>query len=700
MSHTHDVLCSARHFVGVLMRFYCYLLLFIASFAQADQDADFLAARDAFRAGDTVKLAQFAQRLKKSPLEVYVSYYQLRLALERAPPEVIQAFLERPEDSPMIDRLRGEWLKQLGKQQQWTLFDAEYPRLINQDIELNCYALQSRLHAPPQQLSADIHSLWLSGKTQPDSCNTLFETALSSGIISEQEVWQRLRLALEENNIPLTKQLVEQLAHTNTISLTALDTAISNAERFLATLKQGTINQGEQAIALFAIQRLAKQSLDLAITHWDKISADFPAEQRSYFYGWLGYEAARQQDSRALQWYGLADTGQLNEQQLAWRARAALRELDWPEILLSIGLMPEAQQQEGVWRYWQARALQAEAQTEQAIAIFTPLSKEFNFYGQLASDELGDTVSHDTGLRNHQPGKQDIAIITTLPGVQRSVALYRMGLPGDALNEWSWTIRNFNDQELLAAAEIARRNKMYDRAIGTADKTTNLHDFNLRYLAPYRHAAMQHIRANKLDEAWVYGLMRQESRFVTQAKSTAGAAGLMQIMPATARLMAKKLGLKNYRGTQIQKLDTNLKLGTYYMKTILSQFDDSPVLASAAYNAGPRRAERWRADYPLEGAIYIETIPFNETRNYVKKVMSNTMYYARQFGISTDTLKSRLGTIAGKLFATHPALDTSDQVAASAIADQPEPLTSLDDTQPAVALEPHQLQPDTESATP
>ncbi|HZW86373.1 MAG TPA: transglycosylase SLT domain-containing protein, partial [Gallionella sp.] len=330
----------------------------------------------------------------------------------------------------------------------------------------------------------------------------------------------------------------------------------------------------------------------------------------------------------------------------------------------------------------------------EAATIFMSLNNEFSFYGQLASDELANTSSPDVKTKTYQPSKTDIAAITALPGAQRALALYRMDLHGDALNEWNWMTRNFNDRELLAAAEVARRNKMYDHAIGTADKTTNLHDFNLRYLAPYRYVAQEYIHTNNLDEAWVYGLMRQESRFVTQANSSVGAAGLMQIMPGTARLMAKKLGLKNYHDALLHQLDTNLKLGIYYMKSILSELDNNPVLASTAYNAGPRRAEQWRADYPLEGAIYIETIPFDETRNYVKKVMSNTMYYARQFGMPTRSLKTRLGTIAGKITGTQPGLNST--ISKRAIAPDPaETGASPDDTQ---AMSMPDMRPSDESA--
>ena len=625
----------------------CFLLsialpAFGASFTS---DADFLAAHGAFRAGDSARLERFAQRLKKTPLEVYVSYYQLRLDLENADTGAVKKFLSRPEDTPMIDRLRGEWLKLLGKKQQWDLFDAEYPRLLNEDTELACYALQSRLRNQEQAALDEARTLWFNGKSRPDSCGPLFEAALSAGIISEQDIWQRLRLALEAGNVSLARQLAERLG--DAISPAALQSAAADADRYLENPALNDAGRGQRTIALFALHRLAKQSPDLAIARWEKIATHFTEAEQHYFYGWLAYEAARKLDNRALPWFKAAANTPLNEQQSAWRVRAALRAQDWPQVLAGINAMSEQQQGEAAWRYWKARVLQTSGKPAEARTLFAALSGEYNFYGQLASDELADlpVLSKITAPKH---GKQDVATMLALPGIQRTLALYRMDMRSEASNEWSWTLRNFNDHELLIAAEIARRNKMYDRAINAADRTVNVHDFGLRYLAPYRKALQAHIREHGLEEAWVYGLIRQESRFVTAAKSDAGAAGLMQIMPATARWTARKLGLKGYRQSLIHQLDTNLRLGTYYMKAVLSRFDDNPVLASAAYNAGPGRAHRWRGDLPLEGAIYAETIPFDETRDYVKKVMSNTMYYARQFDAPSPPLKQRMGIVSAR----------------------------------------------------
>ncbi len=736
-------------------------------------DADFLAAHDAFLAGDTVKLESYAQRLKNSPLEVYVRYYQLSLALKKVDQKPVptslenaaKSFLSRPEDTPVIDLLRGEWLKVLGKNQQWDLFDAEYPHLRNEDIELTCYALQSRRNNQESTVLREARKLWFVGKEQPDDCKTLFDAALTDGIISKPDISRRLRLALEANNVTFAIKLSEQLGNKYADLPAMLKNAAADPDRYLGKLATGitrttntpdmpvsyahppppikspaespaespapavqptnTVNattptpstglfeweniwsqlgfgkvgalfagdgrsappandpgavcdgpcadiygddsvppmgwnpglasRGQRIAALFAVERLAKQSTDLAAAHWAKIAGYFPASEQHYCYGRLAYQAARNLDERALQWYRDASDMPLNEQQSAWRVRAALRALDWPEVLASVNAMDTDQQQESDWLYWKARALEALGKPAEARKIFLPLSGEYSFYGLLAGDEMSGTAVLSQPEPVYKPDSRAIAEVSAMPGVQRTIALYRIGMRSDALEEWRWVVYNLNDRQLLTAAEIAQRNKMYDRAIGAADKTVSEHDFSMRYPAPYRTDLQEHLREHGLDEAWVYGLMRQESRFATSAKSDSGAAGLMQIMPSTARWVAHKLGLKSYRNALIHQLDTNLRIGTYYMKSVLSRSENNPVLASAAYNAGPFRALQWRGDKPLEGAIYAETIPYQETRDYVEKVMSNTAFYAAQFGDPSRSLKKRLGIVPAKTADNPPA---------------------------------------------
>jgi soluble lytic murein transglycosylase len=629
------------------MKFVLTLLLLIPAVSLANQDDDFLAAREAFRNGDAVQLGRLAERLKNSPLEPYLTYYQLRMHWDEKDTSAIKQFFSRTDDTPVIDQFRVEWLKYMAKRQRWDEFAAEYPRLINEDAELSCYALQLRQLTDENGALREARTKWFSGAGQPESCATLFEAAIEKKVINEQDIWTRVRLAMESGNVSLAKQLAKKLPKKYDLPAAALDKAAADPDRYLSKTKWDKNNEAQRLIALFALHRLAKQFPQLAHARWEKLAANFPEAEQHYFYGWLAYEAARRQDPRALEWYKIAGDALLNETQLAWRARAALRVQDWHEVWASITAMSVQQQHEGTWRYWKGRALKALGRVADAEVLFTDLSHEYNFYGQLAAEELGGApaVSITVGFQSSQEERDEIQ---TLPSIQRTLALYRMNLRFEAAKEWAWAIRKFDDKKLLLAAELAQRNEMYDRSILAAERTATLHDFNLRYPAPYRETMQGRLREHGLEEAWVYGLMRQESRFANQAKSDVGAAGLMQIMPATAKWVARKMGMRDYRTALIHDTDVNLKLGTYYMKNVLSSFDNNAVMASAAYNAGPARARQWRGDKPLEGGIYVETIPFDETRDYVKKVMSNTVYYSKLFDQPGASLKQRLGIIGGK----------------------------------------------------
>jgi soluble lytic murein transglycosylase len=640
------VLFSPQLIPSPFMKFVLFLLLALPGYAMADLESDFLAARDALRDGDDARLDKMYERLKVTPLEPYVTYFQLRMNIGMRDTAPIKKFLARNDESPIVDQLRGEWLKFLGKYQRWDEFAEEYPHLVNTDTELACYALQMKERTDPDGALRDARKFWFNGEGAEESCSTLFEDALKGGAISEADVWQRMRLALEVGNTTLAKQLIKRLPKVQTFPAAELSVAASNPQRYLDRTKFANAGTGRRTVALFALQLLARRSPQMAFSRWEKISANFSEAEQRYFFGWLAFAGALNHDERALGWFAVAGDEVLNQKQLAWRTRAALRELDWREVWASINAMPPQQQNEGVWRYWNARALKAMGRVPEADAVFTELGREFNFYGQLAAEEMGAPPASGAITAGYRPNESEIDVIQSLPAVQRTFLLYRMDMRVEASKEWAWAMRGLNDRQLLAAAEVAQRSEMYDRSINAAERTVQLHDFNLRYPSPYREALRENLNKHGLEEAWVYGLMRQESRFATMVKSDAGAVGLMQIMPDTARWVARQIGMKGYRKGLIHQVDVNIKLGTYYMKTVFNQFDANPVLASAAYNAGPARAKLWCGSKPLEGAIYVETIPFDETRDYVKKVMSNTIYYSKIFGQSALSLKQRLGTIA------------------------------------------------------
>jgi soluble lytic murein transglycosylase len=312
--------------------------------------------------------------------------------------------------------------------------------------------------------------------------------------------------------------------------------------------------------------------------------------------------------------------------------------------------MQAKQSEEGAWRYWKARALKERAIQEpklqaEANAIFSKLSTERHYYGWLAADELESVMGSPD--EPYTISENEVTAIASLPAIKRALELQRLDLRWEAKAEWVWATHNFDDKQLLAAAEYAARQKWYDIAIITADNTKQIHDFSLRYPTPYRDLMRSSANSENIDEAWVYGLTRQESRFMHYAKSGVGASGLMQLMPTTAKWAAKRMGMYSYSNDKIHELSTNINIGAYYMRYILDLMGGQAVMATAAYNAGPSRAKRWMASEPLEAAIYIETIPFSETRNYVQKVMANATFYAPRLGTKIQTLKSRLGVIPG-----------------------------------------------------
>lgn len=637
-----------NHLLGLIL-----LLLVVSGTLSANQDLDFIAAREAFQAGNAKRLDEYAIKLQRHALAPYVEYFRLRIKLQATDTASIRYFLSRYDGDLIADRLRGDWLKILGKNQQWLLFGTEYPLSVNRDTELLCYYYQSRLNANENSALPEARSLWFTPTSQPESCTQVFRTLIYSGQITLEDIWTRIRLALEEGQTGVATHINRYLPSSESLNSTDLNNAAKNPLRYLSTLNNKIKSRSDREIALFALLRLLRNDINQAYVQWLKIKNQLTPFDRSFFLGRLGYRAAMRHDPRALDWFleaqSTPQTYPPSDTVLGWQARAALRVTHWDEVLKAIEKMSLTEQQIDTWRYWKARALIVKGRTLDANNILIPLSDEHSFYGQLAREELGTMLS--IAEKNYRASANEVSAMERRPGIQRALAFARMNLRTEAFREWSWTVQQFSDTELLAASEVARRHGMYDRAINTANRTVTQHDFSLRFLSPHREALKNVLRRHELDEAWVHGLIRQESRFIADIKSHAGATGLMQLMPATAEWVAKRLGMPNFRQNLVVDVNTNLQLGAYYLKHVLSTLDNQPLLASAAYNAGPGRARRWRDDTRmLEGAIYAETIPFNETRDYVKKVLKNSMYYAKvlDHGDNSPTLKERLGVVRAK----------------------------------------------------
>ena len=632
-----------------------------ASQARAEPgDVDFAVARDAFRASDPLRLERIAPRLKGHLLESYVEYWQLQLKLDDADPERVRGFIARREGGPLADRLRGEWLKSLARRGQWPLFAAEYPKRAGEDTELSCYAIQWQRTRDGDSVLDSARPLWFSGQELPESCQTLFAALLAQGKLTSTDVWARFRLAHEAGSYRLAVRLLDLLPSAERPAQQDVVRIERNPGQALAKGDFRWSSRGGRELALYALDRAARSDATTAHDAWLNLRPRVSDPERRYGNLLVAYNAARQLLPAANAWYREAEDASHSEQQ-AWRVRAALRVLAWDDVVRAIDAMSDAQAQDPAWRYWKARALSVAGKGEDATRLYGSLATEHHFYGFLAAEALGAAVMPVS--EPLPPSASAMAAFAVREDVQRVIRLTSLELRPDAQREWFYVVRALDDDGLLLAAEVARRNGLYDRSINTAERTQRRHDFSLRYPTPYRTEISAAARDNHIDEALVFGLARQESRFVANIMSSAGAVGLMQLMPATARWVARQLGRSDYRVTSLDQPQLNTQMGGFYLRHVLDRLDGMPVLAAAAYNAGPGRAQAWRGDAPIEGAIYAETIPFNETRDYVKKVLANAMFYQAQLGLPYLALRERLGVVKAKGGSLPPSEDAPERAA-------------------------------------
>jgi soluble lytic murein transglycosylase len=621
------------------------------AFALSDE-ALFQHARDSYTAKNSIALAEDYTQLniQQYILAPYADYWLMLLNMAQARDEEVQNFLAKYVDMPFTDRVRGEWLKKLGKDENWGPFFEELNNFKREDLSVQCYAMLGHIQLSDAEVAIQAKTLWMTSVDLPNNCNQLFDSLQKSGVLNNEDIWAKFRLALQDGNLILAKNVIMRLPNVESATLNLLDKANQTPQLILDKKLASFKTRFGAEVNLYALDRLARSKLDIAIDTFNKVQSLFDIDNRSFGWGRIAYHAAREHNPQALKFYALAENTVLDKDQLAWEVRAALRVQDWEVVQKTISSMQSSQQQESVWRYWKARALREKGDLVESNLIFSKLSTERHYYGWLAAEELESVMSSQA--IEYKVTDNEVMAIASQVEIKRAFELQHLDMRWEAKAEWAWATRHYDDAQLLAAAEYAMRQKWYDVAISTADNTKQIHNFNLRYPTPYRDFFRKSSNEVGLDEAWVYGITRQESRFMHNAKSGVGAAGLMQLMPATAKWVAKRMGVYSYNNSMIHDLNTNIAFGTYYMRYILDLMGGQAVMATAGYNAGPNRAKRWMASGPLEAAIYIESIPFSETRTYVQKVMANAQIYAPRLvgennNVKIQTFKSRLGVIPG-----------------------------------------------------
>ncbi len=606
--------------------------------------------------------------LAKYPLAMYLPYWQLRQRLLDKRPEVagsadgaVRDYLSQHTNTIAADLLRRDWLLNLGKRREWTAFEAQYPLwVLRDDSQVFCYEMEMR--ALRQDKLPEAVMLLNNTREFSEGCTSLVETLVSRGQIKPVDAANRVYAAIDANQLSAAKRMANAVP--GLADAAAFDIALSrpavaieqrqSRELVLAAFARLARTSPEQAAALLgAREAMTKESQTDASTNIER------QQVRATAWAWVAAAAARKHSPEAAQW-ARQSLGPSNDKPLPiavsadthhWLARAALRETDWKLLGQLIDRMPNYALDE-TWTYWRARAYAAGTETAPAQALWKSLAGNFSFYSQLAAEELGTPTA--LPAKAAPPSAGDIAAWNNTPAFLRARRFYELGLRFEGNREWNWQLRNLTDRQLLAAAEWARKEGMLDRTINTSERTTAEFDYQQRFPTPLRDLMLTTSKERQLDAASVYGLIRQESRFIQDVRSSVGAQGLMQIMPATGRWIAQKMKVSDFQVHRLAEPELNVSFGTFYLKTVLDEFDGSLALAAAAYNAGPGRSRTWRASLKqtVDAAAFAETIPFAETRDYVKKVLSNATVYGQLLatppGTATPSLKKRLGSISPK----------------------------------------------------
>ncbi len=630
----------------------------------ANAAATVVDAREALRRRDRARLAadRATAASDRNPLAMWVDYWELSSRLNDAQPDEVNAFIGKWTGTYVEDRLRNDWLLELGRRRDFDRIAVEFPRFrMNDDREVSCYAWMND-HAAGKPVHDAALDAWLLQRDPDDGCALLASTLYADKVFSAADVWRKARAAADANKPKSARQAVALLGVGHAVAISPI---FDSPARYL-TRTASASNRINAELTTLALMRLATTDADNTATQLnDRWERALPKELAAWAWAFLARTNASNLRPEAADQYLRAERVNpkdgkelaLTDDMLAWKVRSALRADNgrprWQQVVQAINAMSVTEQKNDSWVYWKARGLQALAKDSQDGESLRALSRDLlgtiaaqpTFYGNLAADDLGKPFVW--------PPKPPITLderdaVLARPGLVRGLQLISIGLRNEGVREWNYTLRGMSDRELIAAAQFACDNEVWDRCINTSERTRAEVDIEQRFPLPHRREIASQSREVGIDPAYVYGVIRQESRFMMDARSGVGASGLMQLMPATAKWTAKRAGVP-YSVQQITDRDTNLKLGATYLKFVLDDVNGSQAMAAAAYNAGPGRPRRWREGPTLEPAAWIENIPFPETRDYVKKVVVNTGTYAVLLGGKPLPLRARLGKTIGPL---------------------------------------------------
>lgn len=623
------------------------------------QRADFLAARKALDAGDMKTYQRLSGQLRDYPLFPYLLYDELRGRVADAPESEIRAFLSRYSDSSVSSRLRVAWLHALISAKQWRTYLQEYrPYPDEEGVALHCYEMFARYQLSggqdiPQEWLAEVQRLWLTGKPQPDQCETVFTRWRAAGHLTKDLVWQRIRLAMDNRQTEFADRLARELDGDGRKWMQRFQRMHKNPEDMLGHADFKANHPRARDILRHGIKRIARSDALLAAERWQQIKAahSFSTEDIAVTEREIALSAALQHQPQALGWLTAVSPAQADERVRQWRVRAALAQQDWPAVLAWVDAMEPAERENEQWRYWRARALEQLGPTATGAGprsspeqIFSELAQRRSYYGFLAADRIAKPYEIKSQPIRYTP--DELAAVNALPGIARCYELYHLGMIGAARREWDYVVAGLGERERQLAAVLASRWGWHERSIFTLAKTKHNNDLELRFPTVFRDQVLAGAEQHDIDPAWIYGVIRQESAFVPDARSSAGALGLMQLMPATGKSTAKLLDSPIRHISELLGIDKNIQVGSAYLRHVLDVNNGHQAMATASYNAGPQRIKQWRPDATQGADIWVENIPFTETRNYVQQVMAYSAIFGQRLGRTIVPLRERMPDVA------------------------------------------------------
>ncbi len=607
----------------------------------------FRQAREALRKGHLKTYRRLSGKLRDYPLYGYLEYDYLRKRIARVDEERIHRFLEHYQDSPISARLRALWLRHLARRGQWVKFLQEYR---DGGTRLQCLRAKALFETGRQaEAMAAARALWLVSRSQPRTCDEVFERWRRAGGQTEALTWQRIHLAMEQGQLRLARFLAKSLDEEGRRWVARWrDMHRRPAENLLRSFYQQD-SAIARRIVRHGIRRLARRDAGAAAGAWEQYRADqlrHEPEAVAEIDEVIALNAAWQHHPRALEWLKALEHPSLAAKK--WRVRSALLRQDAQQALTWLQALPAELRESERWQYWRARLLEMQSDRLPVLAnvaerIYARLARERSYHGFLSADRLGQPYS-----LNSQPldfPEHALADFARRPAVLRARELFKLGLMVEARREWQLLIRDLDRQQLRLASVLASRWGWHDRAIATVAQADYFDDLEIRFPMAFRDLVEASSREQAIDPAWVYGVLRQESAFMVDARSGAGALGLMQLMPYTGRLTARALRTRLRSTYDILDVKKNIRLGTAYLRRMLDRYQGHSVVATASYNAGPQRVGRWMPDQPLDADIWVETLPYGETRDYVRRVMAYTVIYDHRLDGDMTPMHQRMPVI-------------------------------------------------------